>query len=127
MSVAFKQLRVYLRGAVVLIVVVGIGLVLVNNRHHEVTVWFFGLTDVTKPVNVVYLMLCTAAGTLIGGWTLSLVRGLRRDIREVRRQRAVDQMTKALDERAVALEDRERRVDEKLKQAIGEDSETGDE
>ncbi len=119
MSVAFKQLGVYVRGAIVLVVAAAIGLVLFKNRGNEVSFWFFGLTGDTE-INVVWLTLCTAAGTLVTWWALSLGRGLWRDMREVKHVRAIDKAASKLDIRTSELEERERRIDEKLRRASEE-------
>ena len=127
MSVAFRQLKTYLRGTLFALVAIAIGLVLVKNRGHEVAFWFFWLTDETEPINVIYLMLCTAAGTLAAWWLLSLARGWWRDLREIKRLQGIEQTAQVLDRRATELDVRERRVDEKLRDAIATDKEVGDE
>ncbi len=121
MSIAFKQIRAYVRGAVVVIVAVAIGLVLVKNRSHAVQVWFFGLTDDTKPVNVVWLMLCTAAATLVTWWVFLLGWRLLREVRELQRERAIKHVATGLEKRTAELDERERRIDEKLHRAIGDE------
>lgn len=126
-SVAFRQLRVYVRLAVIVLVALAIGLVLFKNRAHRVEFWFFGLTDTARPINVIFLMVCTAAGTLATWWTLRLARGIWRDLREVERARDIDQANRVLHKRATELEERERRIDAKLQDAIGEKREGGDE
>lgn len=129
MSVVFKQFRVYVRGAIVLVVAAAIGLVLVMNRGeaHRASVWFFGLTDDAKPINVIWLMLWTAAGTMVTWWAFSLSRGLWRDVREVKRARITKDGADAMTRRSAELDKRERRIDEKLKEAITDESEVGDE
>ncbi len=122
MSVAFKQLGVYVRGVFILVVAVAISLVLFKNRGNEVSFWFFGLTGDTE-INVVWLILCTAAGTLVTWWALSLGRGLWRDMRDVKQVQAIDKAANKLDKRTTELEARERRIDEKLRQAIEENGE----
>ncbi len=118
MSVAAGQLKVYLRGVIIVAVVVAIGLVLFENRNHKVSFWFFWLTDDTKPIHVIYLMLCTAAGTLASWWTLRMGLRLWRDAREMKRLRSIKNRAKVLNHRAVELDERERRVDRKLRDAI---------
>ncbi len=125
MSVAFRQLGVYVRGAIVLVVAAAIGLVLFKNRGNEVSFWFFGLTGDTE-INVVWLILCTAAGTLVTWWALSLGRGIWRDMREVKQVRAIDKAASKLDIRTAELEERERRIDEKLRRAIDENEENSE-
>ena len=78
MTLAFRRIKVYLRIGLILIVAFVLGLVVWKNRSHEVEFWFFGIPDGGRPINVLWLMLCTAAGTLISWWLLSFGRGLRR-------------------------------------------------
>ncbi len=120
MSLASKRLTVYVRVVLIVLAVVAIGSVLWKNRANEVAFWFFWLTDATKPINVVWLMLCTAAGTLICWWAFLFGWGLWRDMREVKRKRAVEQAGEDLSKREAELNERDRRIDEKLKRAITE-------
>ncbi len=128
MNLAFKQLRVYVRGALVLVVIAVVALILVQNRGNEVPFWFFWLRDPSRPVNVVWLIVCTAVATLIVRWTLVLGLRLWRDLRELQRLRAVEGVSKKLIDRAATLDERERRIDDKLHRAIAENDErVGDE
>lgn len=124
MSVAFRQLRVYLRGAFVLIVAIAVVVILLENRANTVSFWFFGLTDEQRPINVVWLIVCTSAGTLVAWWAVALAWRLRHDIRELRGARALDEAAKTLDKRAEALDQREKRIDDKVRRAIGEDGDS---
>ena len=126
MSVAFRQLGVYVRGAIVLVVAAAIGLVLFKNRGNEVSFWFFGVTEDGTQINVVWLMLCTAVGALLSWWVFSFGWGLWRDLREVKRQQAMDRVTKELAQREAELDERDRRIDQKLKRAITQEDEPGD-
>ncbi len=110
MHVAFRQVRAYFRIGLGVLVLVAVGLVLFMNRNHAAPVWFFWLTDASKPVNVVWLMVCTAGGTLVSWWLLSLCRGMWRELHEARRERTLEEATRALSERAAELEERERRL-----------------
>lgn len=114
MSLAFRQLKVYLRIALVVLIGVGVALVLFKNRAYEVRFWFFGLGDATEPVNVVWLMLCTAIGTLLTWWGLSIGWGLIRDRRELKRLRANADLVSAQAKREAELTEREKRLQEKL-------------
>ena len=125
MSLAIKRLKVYLRTSIVVVVVGAIGLVLFKNRANYVEVWFFGLTDESKKVNVVWLMLSTALGTLTAWRIVWFARGLWRDMREVAKQKAIEEATKLQERRAAELEERERRIEEKLKRAAASDGESG--
>ncbi len=121
-SLAMKRLTVYLRGLVVLLVVGAIGLVLFKNRSYTVQLWFFGLTDAGKPVNVVWVMVWTAGFTRAAWWVISFTRGLIRDYREMKRERAAAEAEKLHQQRAAELEERERRIEEKLKRAASNDT-----
>ena len=121
MKLAFKWLKLYGRGGLIVAVLGVVGLVLLKNRGHTVAFWFFGLTDDQRPVNVVWLILCTSAATLVSWWVLSLGWGLVRDMREVHRLRAISNANKELTQRATDLQERERRVDERLKRALTEE------
>lgn len=121
MKLAFKRLKLYGRGGLIVAVLGVVGLVLLKNRGHTVAFWFFGLTDDQRPVNVVWLILCTSAATLVSWWVLSLGWGLLRAMREVHRLRTISHANKELTQRATDLQERERRVDERLKRALTED------
>jgi hypothetical protein len=125
MTLAIKQVKVYLRTIAVALVVGAIGLVLFKNRANYVEVWFFGLTDESKKVNVVWLMLSTALGTLTAWRIVWFARGLWRDMREVAKQKAIEEATKLQERRTAELEERERRIEEKLKRAAANDGESG--
>lgn len=126
-SLAIKRLTIYLRVLIVLLVVGAIGLVLFENRSYTVQVWFFGLTDASKQVNVVWVMVWTAGFTRAAWWVISFTRGLVRDYRKMKRERAVAESEKLHQQRAAELEERERRIEEKLKRATGnETNEHGD-
>ena len=125
MSLAIQRLKVYLRTSIVVVVVGAIGLVLFKNRANYVEVWFFGLTDESKKVNVVWLMLSTALGTLTAWRIVWFARGLWRDLREVARQKAIEEATKLQERRAAELDERERRIEEKLKRTAASDGESG--
>jgi hypothetical protein len=126
-SLAMKRLTVYLRALVVVLVVGAIGLVLFKNRSSTVHLWFFGLTDASKPVNVVWVMVWTAGFTRAAWWVISFTRGLVRDYREMSRERAAAEAERLHQQRAAELEERERRIEEKLKRAAGnETNELGD-
>ena len=121
MKLAIQQLKVYVRAALVVVAVVAVGLFLFKNRTHTVSVWFFGVTDPTRPINVVWLITFTAVGSLVMRWVLVMGWRLWRSLSELKRLRALEGASKILDDRAVELEERERRIDEKVQRAITED------
>ncbi len=121
MRLAWKQLKLYSRLTLIALVFLAVGAVLWNNRNHQVSVWFFWLIDESLPVNVLWLMLCTAGGTLLAYWTLSLLWGLRRDLQKAAREAALQERENQQQERAKALQEQEQRIDAKLKQAISKE------
>jgi hypothetical protein len=120
MRLAIKTFTVYLRVLVVLLVVGAIGLILFKNRSYTVNVWLFGLTDPSKSVNVVWVMLATAVCTLTAWWIVSLGRGLVHDLREVRRERELALTQQLTQQRVAELDARQRWVEEQLKQTVGD-------
>ncbi len=118
MALALKQIKVYLRLIAIVAVAAVVLLVVVKNRHHEADVWFFGLY---QQVNVVWLMFTTAVASVVVWWGVRKVFGVIRDLRELRRLQR-DQ-ARLEEQRRLAREvaEREKRVDEKVRRAIGED------
>jgi hypothetical protein len=121
MTLAFKKVKVYTKLTLFLIVAVAIGAVLIKNRSHSVQVWFFGLVDPETKVNVVWLMLWTALGAVVSWWVLGLTIGLIKDARKLRCESEFQQRERAQQERAARLDEREKRIDEKINQAIAQE------
>lgn len=113
MNLAVTRWKVYLRTALVAGVAVGIGLILLMNRGNSAPVWFFWITDSTRPMNVTWLMLCTAVATLLSWWCFSFARGLLRDARELRQQSKAEHEALERFRMEKELTDRERRLDER--------------
>lgn len=118
MRVALKQIKSYSRLILVLIAAVVILIVLYMNKDYSVKFWFFGLTDTNKPVNVVWLLVSTAAATRISLWVIKLGLGMFRDFKELKRLKAVELEQNKLQQREAQVEQREQCLNEKLKQAL---------
>ncbi|MHC4066002.1 MAG: hypothetical protein ACYSUI_16100 [Planctomycetota bacterium] len=123
MSLAFKQIKVYTKVALVLVVAMAIGAIFWKNRGHYVRFWFFGVVDSQQEINVVWLILCTAVGSILSWWVLLTGVSLIRDVREVRRDQALRKREDDQRELAEKLREQEKRIDDKLKHAIGKDPE----
>lgn len=115
MSLAYRQFKVYLRVAIVVVVLVLAGLVLFQNRTHKVQIWFFGLTNPDKEVNVVWVMLWTVAITRTVWWVFSFSYGLMRDWRELKRQQVEADAKRHQERRVQELDERERKLEETMK------------
>ena len=123
MSLAFKRIKVYIKSGLVLIVALAIGAVLIENRNHAVRFWFFGLVDSAKEINVLWLILCTALGSVLSWSVLWMAVGLVKDARELRRQRQLRRWDESQKELADKLREQEKRIDEKIGKAIGQNAE----
>ncbi len=124
MSLAIKQIKLYTKLTLVLIVALAIGTIFVKNRSHQVRFWFFGLIDDQQEVNVVWLILCTAAGSIFSWWVLLTGLSMIKDLREVRRQQELKELERAQQELAEELRKQEQRIDRKVKNAIGQDADS---
>ena len=122
MGLAFKQFMVYTKVVLVLLVAVAVAAVLLKNRTHRVSVWFFWLTDEKEEINVVWLILCSAAGAIVAWTVLRATLGVVKDMREVARAKKVQARDRTQQKLAAKLEEQERRIDEKINKAIDRDA-----
>ena len=122
MGLAFKQFKVYTKVVLVLAVALAVGFVLLKNREYRVPVWFFGLTDPRKEINVVWLILCSAVGAIVAWTVLRATLGVVQDLREVARAKEVQRRDRHQQELAAKLKEQERRIDEKISKAIDHDA-----
>ncbi len=122
MGLAFKQFKVYTKVVLVLAVALAVGAVLLKNREYRVPVWFFGLTDPTKEINVVWLILCSAVGAIVAWTVLRATLGVVKELRQVARAKEVQARDRSQQELAAKLKEQERRIDEKISKAIDHDA-----
>lgn len=122
MSLAYKQVKVYVRVTLVVTIMLAFAIVLFMNRKHTVKFWFFGLTDASKEINVVWLVLSTAAAAKTLWWALSFTLSLRRDFQELKKQREEEIQEIARAAREKELEERERQLTRKMKETAGQSS-----
>ena len=126
MNLALKRMKVYLQ-LVVFVALVGlVMLVLFKNRNNGAHVWFFGLTDSTKPMNVVWLLGFTASTTLIVARIFWFMRGMFRDMRDLKHKEEATRAAKEQLQREAQLKDRMHRVEEQLRDADKKTGEDGD-
>jgi hypothetical protein len=118
MTLAIKHVKTYLRLGLAASVLVVAVVILWMNRNHEAKVWFFGLTDPAKPINVVWLILSTVFATRTAQWLLSFTRGMWRDMRAMKAAREEQLAKEAQARREAELTARERRIEEMLKQGV---------
>ncbi len=97
------------------------GAVLAFNWRNTADVWFFHKFE---SVNVLWLLLITAAGSIVSFWIVSKVFGALRELRALRLERQKKRQLGEQRELAKKLEERERRIDEKLRRSIADESES---
>ena len=119
MTLALKQLKVYLKLATIIAAVAMALLVVFMNRKRTGDVWFF---HEYSDVPVLWLILVTAILAIVGWWGIRKVIGVLRDLRDLRRsreaQRKVDEQRRLAEE----IAQREKRIDEKLHRSITENA-----
>jgi hypothetical protein len=94
-------------GAIVLIVL--------KNRANTADVWLFARYE---DVNVLWLMLVTAASAVVAWWGVWKISGIVREYREVRRRTAAEADAEEARRLAREAAEREKRLDEKLRRSI---------
>ena len=118
MTLVLKQIKLYAKLTLLVALALIVVLVVFKNRDHRVTVWFFATYE---SINVLWLMLCTAAGAIASWWILATTLTVWRDMRDVYRANAAARQKEETESRAQALADAEKRIDEKLRRSGAED------
>ena len=119
MGLAVKRIKVYLKlGAIIAIVLVAL-LIVFMNRNHKADIWFFGYY---QQINVLWLILVTAIVSVIGWLVVSKIIGVVREVRQLRQAAAMEQQLDEQRRMAEQLTEREKRIDEKVRQSIREES-----
>ncbi len=105
MTLAFKRIKVYAKLTLIVVAVLIVFMVVLKNRDNVVTVWFF---REYQAVNILWLIGCTAASTVLLWWILSATVGVWRDLRDgfdateaERREEALKKRQAELDERHI--------------------------
>lgn len=117
MTLALKQLKVYLKLAAVLTILIVVLLLVIMNRKNTADIWFFRSYE---QVNVLWLILVTAVTSVIIWWVFRKVFGVMRELKEVRQSRKAQAQMQEQRKLADELSEREKRLDEKLRQSIGD-------
>ena len=119
MSLAFKRVKVYLKLILIVAVVGFVLLVVLMNRKNTADIWVF---KSYKEVSVLWLIVVTAVASVVAWWITRKVFTVIRELREVRKmeesQSRLDEQRKLADE----MVQREKRIDEKVRRAITEES-----
>jgi type VI protein secretion system component VasK len=118
MKLMLKRLRTYVKLVLVVAVAVAVVLIILYNRNHRVTFWFFGTYE---NVNVLWLLLCTAAGAIITYWVALTVFSLWKELREMGRESARRASEEEQRRREAELAEQERRIDAKRAEMLREE------
>jgi len=120
MNRILKKMKIYARLCLVVAVALAAVLIIFKNYGRKVDFWFF---HDFKEVSVLWLIGCTAAGSIVSYWVALTLFSLWKDMRELQRETA----QKAIDEehrkRADTLAEQERRIDEKRAELLTGDDE----
>lgn len=118
MTLAWRRLKVYLKIALMAVVALVAMLTVIKNRNNTAPVWFFGPYE---QVNVLWLVLITAVSAVVIWWGTWKIAGVVKELREVQRMKESQAQKSEQDRRAAELAERERRLDEKLRDALRDD------
>lgn len=115
MAGRIREFVVYLKVTLLVAVALLIATVVFQNRHYKTRFWP-GAT--AEEVPTLWLMLVTAAASVLVFWILMRIRGVYRDLKVLQAQKAEQQRLKSQEARGRELDEQERRIDQKLKNAL---------
>ncbi len=118
MSLVLNKIRAYAKLTALVALAFVASLVFYKNRSYTVDVWFFRSFTA---VNVLWLMFCTALGSIISWWIVMTSFSVWHDLREVHRAVELEQAAQRQNDLAKRLEEAEKRIDQKVKDSNGKD------
>ena len=119
MALAMRQVKVYLKLGVMIAVIAVVLLLVLMNRNHTTDVWFFATYE---DVNILWLMLITAVSAVICWWGARKIFRVLHELKEVRQAAILDQQMQEQRRVSQELAEREKRIDEKIRHSITEES-----
>lgn len=123
MASRIKQLVVYTKVTIAILLLVGIVILIFKNWGYKTRFWP-GAADVDVPT--LWLMLATGVLSIIAYWILSKTRRAFADLAKLRDEQAEQRALAEQEQRSKALNEQEHRIDEKIKKALnGEDAGSG--
>jgi type VI protein secretion system component VasK len=117
-SLVLRRFRVYAKLVLLVALAVVIGLVIFFNRSHTVDVWFFASY---QDINVVWLLICTAVGSILAWWIVTRSVGLWRDVKELSREAERKKADQEQRDMTQKMAETEKRIDRKLKKGVTEE------
>jgi uncharacterized protein HemX len=111
-----RQLIVYTKLTVVCICLGTVAVVVFMNRNYTTNFW---PAAVGEPVSTLWLMLATALASVLFFWVFSKTRRVLRELAQVRAEQEMAARLSEQERLRKSLDEQERRIDEKLKRAVG--------
>jgi amino acid transporter len=115
-----KQVVVYAKVMLLVVLAVLIGAIVFKNRAYRTEFWPWA---VQEEVPTLWLMLATSVMSIICFWIFTKVRSVFRDMAELSHSRKQEATRKEATRLKQELDEQERRIDQKLKGAIDESKE----
>ena len=119
MTLALKRLKAYLKLIAIFVVIAIVLLVILMNRGNTADIWLFRHYH---DVNVVWLILVTSIASVAGWWGIRRLFKVVRELRQVRRLKKQEIDRQEQSRLARELAERERRIDEKVRRSITEET-----
>jgi len=119
MRLALKRIKVYLKLGTIITIAVVMFLLVVMNRNHKTDIWFFHRF---QQVNVLWLILISAVVSILSWWGLRKIRGAIYEFKQLRRTAREKEQIEAQQRMAAELAEREKRIDEKIRRSLTENS-----
>lgn len=119
MGLALRRIKVYSKLGAIIAVAVVLLILIVKNKGNTADVWLFHRFE---DVNVLYLILITAVVAVLLWWIVRRVFKIIRDVQEFRRESKERKVEAEHQRRQQELSDQERRIDEKLRRSISDES-----
>lgn len=119
MALAARRFKVYLRLVAIIAVALIVLLVVLMNQKNRADIWFFGKYE---DINVLWLIAVTAVASIVGWIVVRKIFTVIRDVKELRKARQHEQLMAEQRRLASETAEREKRIDEKLRRSITEES-----
>jgi hypothetical protein len=114
----FRQFVVYAKLTITLLILLGVVVLIFQNRNYTTKFWPWADKEA---VPTLWLMLATSVLSVVVFWILSKMRRVFREVGELAAQSAKEKQLAVEEQRRRELVEQEKRIDQKLKQALDSD------
>lgn len=119
MASKVKQFFVYARLTIIVLLFISLGVIVFRNRAYKTNFWP-GADG--EQVATLWLMLATAILSIIVFWVFAKTRRVVKDLKQLHAEQAIERKAEEAEKMRESLVEQERRIDAKLKRAIGPDN-----